>query len=74
VLRRPALAAGVALAALPLVLFRDAVFRGRVFFERDVHQYWQAPARTFLACLRAGSWPLWDPYASFGQPFLANPA
>jgi hypothetical protein len=61
------------LAALVLVVFGEAIFGGRVFYERDVQLIWHAQADAFVRVLSAGSWPLWNPYNSFGQPLLANP-
>jgi len=52
---------------------REALFEGRVFYERDLHLQWYGQAERFVACLAEGAWPLWDPYVSFGQPLLANP-
>jgi hypothetical protein len=71
----PPLADRVALAGLVgLVLFllRKAVFGGRVFYERDIHLQWYGQMESFARSIAAGSWPLWDPYVSFGQPLLAN--
>jgi hypothetical protein len=71
---RPPLAWLLGLGALLAALFRDVVFRGRVFFERDIHLFWFGQVETFRRCVRAGSWPVWDPTISFGQPMLANPS
>ena len=65
-----ALAALVALVAL---LFRDAIFRGRVFYDRDIHLLWYGLAQTFVRSVAAGSWPVWNPYPALGQPLLALP-
>jgi len=54
------------------VLFPGVVFRGQVFYERDVHLIWYAQIESFVRAVRGGSWPLWDPYVSFGHPMLAN--
>ncbi len=66
-------AAHVALLALVVFLFRDAVFGGRVFFERDLHVIWFEQARAFAYAVATRSWPVWDPFQGFGQPMLANP-
>jgi hypothetical protein len=68
------LRAAAALALLLAALFPDVVFRGRVFFERDVNQMLYGQVAAFARCLRMGSLPLWNPWAGFGQPLLANPA
>jgi len=61
------------LAAFVVFLFQDVLLRGRVFFERDIHSIWHGQVESFVRCVASGSWPLWDPYLSFGQPLLANP-
>lgn len=61
------------LSGLVLALFESAVFRGLVLFDRDIYAYWYGQTETFVRCLAAGSWPVWDPSVGFGQPFLANP-
>ena len=65
--------AAVAIAALALALYPDAVFRGRAFYERDVHLVWHAQVEAFVRAVLSGSWPVWNPYLSFGHPMLANP-
>jgi membrane protein YfhO len=62
------------LAALVALLFNAIVFRGRVLYERDIHLVWHAQVESFVRCIASGSWPVWDPYLSFGRPLLANPA
>ena len=62
------------LAALVTVLFNGILFRGRVLYERDIHLVWHAQVESFVRCIASGSWPVWDPYLSFGRPLLANPA
>jgi len=61
------------LAALPLVLFWKAVFRGEVLYQRDIHLIWFGQVETLVRAVASGSWPVWDPYTGFGQPLLANP-
>ena len=61
------------LASLVALLFADVLFRGQALFERDVHFMVYGQLETFARCLRLGSWPTWDPFLGFGQPFLANP-
>lgn len=55
-------------------LFRNALFGGETFFERDLVGYYR-PARSLLVPLARSSdgWPLWNPFYSSGQPFAANP-
>lgn len=68
----------LALALLPPtaagLLFRDALFRGHTFFERDLYSYYRG-AKALVAPLTsaAGGLPTWNPYFASGQPFAANP-
>ena len=61
-----------ALLLVPAWLFRAALFRGQVFYYRDIHMQWVGQAEAFVRAVAAGSWPVWNPYVSFGQPLLAN--
>jgi hypothetical protein len=61
------------IVALVVYLFQDAVFRGRVFFDRDLSVLWFEQVQSFVRTLVNGSWPVWDPFQGFGQPMLANP-
>jgi hypothetical protein len=63
----------VGLGAIVAALFAEALLGGRVFFERDVTLLWEPQAEALARVLRAGSWPTWNPYHSFGVPLLANP-
>ena len=68
-------AAGVALSffVVALALFHDVVFGGRQFFYRDLTLQWHPQVEALVRSVGLGSWPLWNPYVSFGQPLLANP-
>ncbi|HXY38561.1 MAG TPA: hypothetical protein VEQ10_02775, partial [Vicinamibacteria bacterium] len=70
---RDAGAALVAVTAVTLLLFPGLVFQGRVLFDRDLALMWQPQVESFVHMVTQGSWPLWDPYVSFGRPLLANP-
>jgi hypothetical protein len=75
-LPRVSRAEGAALAALSgliALLFRDVLFHGQVFFERDVHLHFYPHAEAFARTVALGSWPVWNPYSGFGEPLLANP-
>jgi hypothetical protein len=48
------------------------VFGGHVLYEWDIHLLWHTYARVFARTLAAGSWPLWNPWLSFGVPLLAD--
>jgi hypothetical protein len=69
----PAVRALLALGALAAVLFAPAILAGRVFYERDIHLWYWGQAETFVRCVAAGAWPVWDPYLAFGHPLWANP-
>ncbi len=60
------------LVALSAFHMREALFEGRVYFERDLHLQWFGQMESFARALASGAWPLWDPYVGFGQPLLAN--
>lgn len=60
------------LTLLVLFFLREAIFQGRVFYARDIHLQWYGQVESFVRSVASGSWPLWDPYVSFGQPLLAN--
>jgi hypothetical protein len=55
-------------------LFPEALFGGRVFFDRDISAFWLPHAATFVQILDQGTWPLWNPYEGFGVPLLADPS
>ncbi len=60
------------LAALCVFHMREALFEGRVYFERDLHLQWYGQIQSFVASVAAGVFPLWDPWVGFGQPLFAN--
>lgn len=71
---RPAwIAPASALLAVLVALFWKVVWRGEVFYERDIHLIFLGQTETFVRAVMGGSWPVWDPYPGFGQPMLANP-
>jgi hypothetical protein len=53
--------------------FGGALFGGGTLFERDIAVLYLGQSESFARCLASGSWPLWNPYAGFGQPMLADP-
>jgi hypothetical protein len=65
--------AGVVLALLVVVLFRESVLQGGVFYKRDVHLGWHPQVEGFVRAVASGDFPLWDPSPAFGQPLLADP-
>jgi hypothetical protein len=56
-----------------LALFHEVVFGGRQFFYRDLAMQWHPQVEAFVHAVASGSWPVWNPYVSFGQPLLATP-
>lgn len=65
-----------ALAILSLLcaaVFEGALFRGRVFFERDVLSYWHPMVEAFVRAVGEGGLPLWNPHFAFGLPLAADP-
>jgi len=66
--------AGAALALLVVLLFRESVLQGGVFYKRDIHLIWHAQTEGFVRAVASGAFPLWDPSPAFGQPLLADPA
>lgn len=73
-MRQPRIIASVALLALLVVwLFREPLFGGGVFYERDIHLMWHPQIEGFVRAVAAGSLPLWDTSPSFGQRLLADP-
>jgi hypothetical protein len=66
--------AGAALVLLVVLLFRESVFQGGVFYKRDIHLIWHPQVEGFVRAVLSGALPLWDPSPAFGQPLLADPA
>ena len=66
-------AAILALTLVPAVLFAPAL-AGGVFFQRDLHAYWQPQVETLVRVVTEGALPFWDPYEGFGLPLLADPS
>jgi hypothetical protein len=64
----------LALALVAVVLFREPIFQGGVFYKRDIHLIWHPQTEGFVRAVFSGALPLWDPSPAFGQPLLADPA
>jgi hypothetical protein len=64
------------LAPLGVVVFhlRDVLFAGRIFYGRDIQFVYYPHVSAFVRALAAGSWPVWNPHAAFGQPLWAFPS
>ena len=65
--------AAAVLALLVVVLFRESVLEGGVFYKRDIHLIWHPQVEGFVRAVASGALPLWDPSPAFGQPLLADP-
>ena len=64
---------GVAvLAVCSLVLFRDGLFGGRIFYERDTFLFYGPIGRWVAEQLHAGNLPLWSPLIFGGYPVFAD--
>ena len=50
------------------------LLRGRILFERDLVALQWGMSASFARVVDAGALPLWNPWAGFGQPMLANAA
>jgi hypothetical protein len=71
---RGAAAAAVAALALIVAFVLRGALAGGVLFRRDIHLVWHPQVEAFVRAVAAGSWPVWDPGPSFGQPLLADPS
>ena len=58
---------------LLLFVFRDFVFTGRVFFQRDTTLVEIPVKKLTVRLLKEGHFALWTDAHGNGQPFLANP-
>jgi len=68
--RRAWLAVASAHVLVVLWLFGPALFEGCLLYFRDLSMHY-APDYTWVAeSLRQGVWPLWNPHANAGEPFL----
>src|SRR5205085_11549212 len=65
------LAAALLLALLVAGLFWPLI-AGRVLYDRDIGVRFHAQAEAFFIAVRQRSWPVWNPFPSFGEPLLAN--
>jgi hypothetical protein len=61
------------LVAAVVVTFGGAVFTDRVFYERDILNYWGPHVEVFVRAVAEHALPLWNPYTGFGAPLLADP-
>jgi hypothetical protein len=71
--RRVDLAALAGLGLLALGVFAPVLRADAVLFERDIAGYWFPLVETLVRSLAEGTWPVWNPYFSFGLPMWADP-
>lgn len=62
----------IVVALCTLILFRDGLFLGSIFFERDTELFYLPLVRWYLEQLRAGYLPLWMPLIFGGYPLFAD--
>jgi hypothetical protein len=60
------------LAVIVLFSFRDALFGGLVAFQNDTQVFFYPLAAWFSEELKAGHFPLWNPYIFAGYPIFAD--
>ena len=60
------------IAACTLILFRDDLFLGSIFYERDTELFYLPLLRWYLGQLHAGHLPLWMPLIFGGYPLFAD--
>jgi hypothetical protein len=68
------LAAGACLAVVVLAAFLPALSPRNVLFERDIAIWWYPQVECFVRAVAEGTWPVWNPYFSFGLPLWEDPA
>ena len=55
-----------------ICFFPDVVFSGTTFAKRDVWRFYFPVWHFAVESVKSGILPLWNPYNSFGAPFLAD--
>ncbi len=58
--------------AVFIAAFPDVVFGGLTFAKRDILRYYYPVWHFAVESLKHGTFPLWNPYNSFGAPFFAD--
>src|SRR5947209_521610 len=66
------LAPFLVIAACAVVLLRDELFFGRVFYERDTELFYLPLLRWYLGQMQQGHLPLWIPLIFGGYPLFAD--
>ena len=57
---------------LGLIFFSDILRSGGLFTERDLASFFIPPRHFWVACLKSGEFPLWNPLNFGGHPFFAT--
>ncbi|PID59143.1 hypothetical protein CSB45_01705 [candidate division KSB3 bacterium] len=52
--------------------FLGPLFKGEIFFVRDIYKLFLPQKRLLQEFWAAGEWPFWDRYLHGGQPYLAS--
>jgi len=73
-MRRQSVYCVAALVVAVLATFGRAIFTDQVFYERDILNYWCPHIEVFVRAVAEHALPLWNPYAGFGMPLLADPS
>lgn len=64
--------AAIYLAALASLYFSQALGGAYLLTERDLGVYFMPPRHLWVEILKAGEFPLWNPYSYGGHPLLAT--
>jgi hypothetical protein len=70
--RRADLLSVLTLLIAPLVLFRDGLLGGALFYERDTYLFYYPLEHWVATQWHAGHWPLWLPTMFGGYPLFAD--
>jgi hypothetical protein len=58
--------------ALVFLYFWEALTQSKLLFDRDLPIFFFPNLKLWVEGLKAGEWPLWNPYSFSGQPLLAT--
>jgi Bacterial membrane protein YfhO len=62
----------LAFSGLILLYFWEPLTRSVIFIERDLPVFFFPPLKVWTEAIKAGEWPLWNPYSFGGQPLFAS--
>ena len=66
--RTPDFLALLILIVIPVLLFSDVLFLGRVLYDRDLSRYFFGTFRIWREIVLNGEFPYWNPFNGGGQP------